>query len=936
MSTNAPVSTQSGLTPPFKVKAKYGWSGQAKGDLGFLEGDIMEVTKTTGEWYFGKLLRNERCSGYFPNNFVEILGEKPGGAVVNGNVTAQQQKRVTVPPVPNRASINSLHNSKNKASTNNWSSGSSSSGSLPLSPPMSPRSNGSSLTTPSPGGYQTTKSRHYNNNNNNNSDNNYNNFPLNRERDSSPEFYEKIRSHRSHPNLVSLGSTPTTAQNTINNSNNTARKSNILRTRQLNMANLSQDSLPPLPPLPSVSPDTFLPSKPVKSFSSNDLSLRMVNGGHHIRNHQQQNTINATFTDHLRGHPATFSNSKYMDSSTATTDSENSFALMSDFSATSAGSFARHRYAESFANSLQRSQQQQNTTTTHDGSTDELNNSNDGYMGSLLKRWLPPRSRAKEDTQTPKLPSLGDLNITTETTDKETKEWLLARAHLNRAKTLTRYEKHPRYMRALERNRDIILHPQDVIYNGLNSNEVTPRATPGSVDVQLAELNMEYIDKMTRRICDKSGNMSIEPWAKMTFLSNERYRGVLEQLRGIFVFCTEMFELVDQDGATKFSVEPPNMDRVLHSRYCTAFQLTWLFKKLANALGVVCEIVIGFLKTPGSDNTQFKYNHCWLRVLVNGEWKFVDVILGNITNPIHEFVNNKRRRVAGDGYFLVEPLRFIFTHIPAREFEQHIVPSIDQLSVLYLPLVFPSFFQNGLKLHNFCPALATLEDMEIYECSLEIPNDIEVFSSVVISNEDDNSREELAKFSQMELTLTQVRKHKPESGRRIVLIKAVLPQGTNSGTLYVHSGVRGKQATLANIHPVSMYIPLVHSGRSMDYEFVVRLPHPSAEKVEMYIKEPQNRYLFSGIEYNFVVNQNPYDGIIYKDSSKRDVRNKGQPMAIQSPSGKIYEMRKTEAQTLYGVWKTNVKVEELGVWSALVRDDSDHSWCEFAQWTCTH
>ena len=38
-------------------------------------------------------------------------------------------------------------------------------------------------------------------------------------------------------------------------------------------------------------------------------------------------------------------------------------------------------------------------------------------------------------------------------------------------------------------------------------------------------------------------------------------------------------------------------------------------------------------------------------------------------------------------------------------------------------------------------------------------------------------------------------------------------------------------------------------------------------------------------------------------------------MAIQnSPSGKIYEMRKTETQTPYGVWKTNVKVEEgLGV-----------------------
>ena len=81
-------------------------------------------------------------------------------------------------------------------------------------------------------------------------------------------------------------------------------------------------------------------------------------------------------------------------------------------------------------------------------------------------------------------------------------------------------------------------------------------------------------------------------------------------------------------------------------------------------------------------------------------------------------------------------------------------------------------------------------------------NDIEVFSSVVISNEDGDSREELAKFSQYgNAHLTQVRKHKPESGRRIVLIKAVLPQGTNSGIFYVHSESGENKATLAEYPP---------------------------------------------------------------------------------------------------------------------------------------
>ena len=98
------------LKPPFKVKARYGWSGQTKGDLGFLEGDIMEVTRIAGSWFYGKLLRNKKCSGYFPHNFVILLEERLNSSTENGRQPSkivesfEKSNKVVIPPVPSRYS----------------------------------------------------------------------------------------------------------------------------------------------------------------------------------------------------------------------------------------------------------------------------------------------------------------------------------------------------------------------------------------------------------------------------------------------------------------------------------------------------------------------------------------------------------------------------------------------------------------------------------------------------------------------------------------------------------------------------------------------------------------------------------------------------------------------------------------------------------------
>ncbi|CAL9737086.1 cytokinesis protein 3 [Monosporozyma servazzii] len=909
-------------TLPFKVKAKYGWSGQTKEDLGFLEGDIMEVTRITGDWYYGKLLRNKKCMGYFPHNFVVILEER--------SVTKEQHNPQNVSVEPKS------HSSQKQAFDSSL-------------PPIPVRETNSFSKDSSK---KRSSRLYYSKPNMSTSNNNIEKHKLSIDTNSS-RFYE--HQHSSSPELHSVSREQ--YNNSINTNYNRSTRSQRKHHSPQRNTFVGQSSKNPLPPLPQLLNGTpTSPLSPMKSFSSNDIpSIHHHSSNNHYNNNSSRRAMESqqsfrysnkrySYESQMKSNSSTsnsntstndstgiFSNSKYMDSSL--TDSENSFALMSDFSATSAGSFARHKHAQSFADSLEKSQSVKYSALDSQSSLEtnkDLRNSNNGKMGDLLRRFMPGSSSnvaspisPTSNAYLPKLPSIQNLNLSS---NNEAKDWITVKSHINRSRTLTKYEKHPRYMRILEENRELVLHPQDAIYAGLNTNEIKPGGKPGLVNMMLTELNCEYIDAMTRKRCSKMDGSSLSSWTRMTF--SARYKSTLDLLRGLYIFCAERFELIDDNSTTDFTCEPSNLDQVLHSRYCTPYQLTWLFKKLANTLGIVCEIVIGFLKTPDNNNYEFKFNHCWLRVLVNREWRFIDVILGNVTNPIHEFVNNRPAKRADDSYFLMEPLDFIYTHIPPREFEQHIVPSLDQLSVLYLPLVFPSFFQNNIKLYNYSTALSYLEDTEIFECSLEIPNDIEVFTSVVVSDVDEKTQHQ---YGQMELSLAQIKKHKANSGRRIAILKAILPPDAKKGTLYIHSGVKGQQKTRANVHPLSMIVPLEHKGIHMKYEFVVRVPSENVQNVEMYVKEPQNRYLFPNNDYNFEIVQTPFDGIMYDTKSQ----NKEQSMAIKSPSGEIYKLHKRDPQTVFGTWETKIKVKEQGVWTALVVSDSGLGWCPFAEWLCT-
>lgn len=78
---------------PFKVKATVSWPGEEDGDLGFLEGELIEVYSVVDEsWWSGKLRRNG-AEGIFPRDYVNIIEDQYRSSKSNTPIS-------TVPSTP--------------------------------------------------------------------------------------------------------------------------------------------------------------------------------------------------------------------------------------------------------------------------------------------------------------------------------------------------------------------------------------------------------------------------------------------------------------------------------------------------------------------------------------------------------------------------------------------------------------------------------------------------------------------------------------------------------------------------------------------------------------------------------------------------------------------------------------------------------------------
>ncbi len=121
-----------------------------------------------------------------------------------------------------------------------------------------------------------------------------------------------------------------------------------------------------------------------------------------------------------------------------------------------------------------------------------------------------------------------------------------------------------------------------------------------------------------------------------------------------------------------------------------------LFKQMAGYAGLQAEYITGWGKVDYAylRTKDFKKDHAWNAVKVNGEWGLIDSTWST------DYVDNNGTSVREfyDFWFLTPPEQFVYTHCPDDSKWQLLKTPYSTSDIAQHPLVFPAFFKYGLQL----------------------------------------------------------------------------------------------------------------------------------------------------------------------------------------------------------------------------------------------
>ncbi|ODQ65056.1 hypothetical protein NADFUDRAFT_51655 [Nadsonia fulvescens var. elongata DSM 6958] len=524
--------------------------------------------------------------------------------------------------------------------------------------------------------------------------------------------------------------------------------------------------------------------------------------------------------------------------------------------------------------------------------------------------------------------SISSLLATPETKldQNDPQAYIEMQRNVHRANTLTIHEKEARKKRYLLRGNNIV----DPLYllSQVEGDE-TVAFVENRLDVE--DLNFDHVDKVMNSVSRMP--KSFTPTTFVTDIIGREFGSALEQLRAIFVFCAEEISW-EKPGA--HSELETDFSRVLGNKRASAYELAVTVQELCQAINVYCEVVRGYLKAPGEifDGPGImKPNHSWNAVLINNEWRFIDCSLASPSHPARRCYSNAIYNKAESFYFLAHPTEMIFTHVPNMMSMQHIKPPLDHRVAYALPLACPAGITSGIELVGFDNSSLRLEDLEVGEIIVQVPNDVEIVAEVQagvitaagieVLNESSNSCS--VKLSALSQVFWKM-------GVRYYRIKALLPPGYGQGVLNIYAGHKGSVVSAQiNVLPIALSLPITHSGKDFDYNFVMRHPTLHCKRQDIYICDPQCRNISAGSTLKFSVDQHPSNGI---NAAAGFARTK---IAIRSPSHKIYKLTKQPAHIheAFGCWSASIKCLEVGTWKGLVLADTGSAWNVFAEWQCT-
>lgn len=562
-------------------------------------------------------------------------------------------------------------------------------------------------------------------------------------------------------------------------------------------------------------------------------------------------------------------------------------------------------------------------------------------------------------------------------------DWVQVRRDVNRSNTLSRNERNERKDRCLMLDYPA-LDPVDELYGGIEGDEsIDGMAIRNPTDYQV--INFMNVDKNSRFI------KSLPPMTTAITLATtyicRPYRSDVQRLRAIFTWVAEVIcweEDFESDGTV-------DTRRVIQQKRACAEEYAVLVMEMCGAVGLHCEVVRGYLKTPGEipeTNMLPRPNHWWNAVLVDGEWRMMDCCLASPSNPKRGLYSSVGNSSADFWYFLTRPSEICWTHMPEHYEQQHIYPPVAHEILLNLPCACPPYFINDLHMVDYNTCLTRIEDLEMVHIKFNVPADVEVAAEVetrALSRDSDGDFFESGDVVKKR-ALAQCEWF---SGVKRYTVKALLPGDEGHGTLRIYAGKRGLMHSIKDIpHPMAFAIPIIHTGENPAYEFVTRHPTPHAQRHDIYVVQPQCQRLALNNTFVFAIRQHPSSApesgsVMTPTSNPGNVSpipfirpgsamsmsassnpssysgigpggQKPAKLAIQTPGGKILRLMRKEDRgrglginssargigsseeeaSDGGTWETIIKCSERGTWRGLVLADRIAKWCVFAEWHC--
>lgn len=362
-------------------------------------------------------------------------------------------------------------------------------------------------------------------------------------------------------------------------------------------------------------------------------------------------------------------------------------------------------------------------------------------------------------------------------------DWMQVRRDVNRSNSLSKNERNERAERC--QMLDIpVMNPIDELLEqaeGDESLDGLPVTEPTDFNIP----SLALVDKSTRFIS------SIPPTLTASGLAQgylcRQYRSDVQRLRAIFTWVAERIKW-EEDFEGEMDTR-----RVIQTKRGCSEEIALLVRDLCVSVGLHAEVVKGYLKIPGEPldfDAVTRPNHCWNAVIVDGEWRIIDASLASPSNPRRGLYSSANSNVAETWYFLARPMEICYTHVPLAQEQQHIVPPLPNEILMALPCACPPYFRHKVELSNFDTSMLFLENLEMSQIKLVVPEDVECVAEVEARAFVQDIDGDL--FESGDVT------RKPAfaqaqwiAGRKTFCVKALLPGDEGMGTLKIYAGKRG-------------------------------------------------------------------------------------------------------------------------------------------------